>query len=59
MRNVVKGYEVSHLAVPKMHQNGINKLYNRMHGPRTSQKFLKNPKRLKMPKMPGHNPGID
>ena len=65
MRNVVKGFEISHIAVPKPHQNRINKMYSRMHSPGTGIHKIKKPAGLakssklpKMPKMPGKNPGI-
>ncbi len=34
MRNVVKGFQISHLAVPKMHAVGINNHFADFHGPR-------------------------
>lgn len=33
MRNVVKGYQFSQLAVPKMHQAAVNTHFTNFHGP--------------------------
>ena len=33
MRNVVKGFEVSHMALPKVHEVRINQGFNNYHAP--------------------------
>lgn len=59
MRNVFKGFQVSHLAVPKSIERGINNHYTSMHGgrpPRASFGLLRQPK-LQPVIRPGKNPG--
>lgn len=57
MRNVVKGFEISHIAVPKPQQDRINKMYSRMHSPSAGIRKVKKPrgptKSAKLPKNPG------
>lgn len=59
MRNVYKGFQVSHLAVPKTMEASINNHYSSMHGgrmPRASFGLLRKPTQRPVT-MPGKNPG--
>lgn len=59
MRNVFKGFQVSHLAVPKSMERGINNHYTSMHGghsPRLSFGLFRQPKQQPVTR-PGKNPG--
>lgn len=54
---------MTHLAVPKAHMQSINSQFKQMHSGVTSHtvpsSFMKaDPIRLKVPGMPGKNPGI-
>jgi hypothetical protein len=64
MRNVVKGFEFSQMAVPKVHEGKINSSFNSFHGPSVrgpTKTYLrsapKSPLR-KAPGMPGKNVGM-
>lgn len=54
MRNVFKGFQVSQLAVPKIHAAKINQSFQAMHTPRRPPA----PTIPKSAPRPGRNPGI-
>lgn len=60
MRNVVKGFQASKLAVPKVHMANINKAFNQHHAPTLKRPVLRIEKQqtAKIAKRPGKNPGI-
>jgi hypothetical protein len=61
MRNVFKGFQVSHKAVPKIHQTNINKSFSTMHAPGLKRPAIRGESGVKLPKkahkLPGRNPG--
>lgn len=61
MRNVVKGFEFSKMAVPKEHAAGINAAFNNHHAPKIgSSRLLHVPaaKHAKNATRPGKNVGV-
>lgn len=59
MRNVFKGFQVSHMAVPKIHEAKINQAYTTMHAPKPILRIRQEkPQVAKRARMPGRNPGI-
>lgn len=61
MRSVVKGFQVSHLAVPKVHEAKINSGFAAMHAPSLKRPTLRLNNRVSVSKpasRPGKNPGI-
>lgn len=59
MRNVFKGFQTSHMAVPKIHMAKINQAYTTMHAPKNITRVRQEkPQVAKRAKMIGRNPGI-
>jgi hypothetical protein len=64
MRNVVKGFQFSQMAVPKVHENNINSAFSSFHGPKqpalpNMRGFRSAPKQpMVIAKRPGKNVGI-
>ena len=61
MRNVVKGFEFSQMAVPKVHAASINSAFNSRHGPKLGSSRLLHVPVAKPPKnasRPGKNIGV-
>jgi hypothetical protein len=61
MRNVVKGFEFSQMAVPKAHAANINAAFNSHHGPKLGSSRLLHVPAAKHPKIasrPGKNVGV-
>lgn len=59
MRNVFKGFQTSHMAVPKIHMAKINQSFASMHAPKGIRQ-VREPKMqtAKRAHMPGRNPGV-
>lgn len=59
MRNVVKGFQASKLAVPKVHMAKINQAFDMHHAPSLKRPALRieTQKFAKRVKRPGKNPG--
>lgn len=60
MRNVFKGFQTSHMAVPKIHMAKINSQFNTHHAPTLKRGALRIDKQqvAKNALRPGKNPGI-
>ena len=61
MRNVVKGFQMSKMAVPKVHEKMINSGFAAMHEPKLRRPALRLNDRIGVAKnatRPGKNPGI-
>ena len=60
MRNVVKGFQVSHLALPKVHMAAINQHFNNYHAPSLHMQSPRvgKPTTAKNANRPGKNPGV-
>lgn len=60
MRNVVKGFQASKLAVPKVHQVKMNAAFNNHHAPTLKRPVLRIEKQqtAKNASRPGKNPGV-
>lgn len=60
MRNVAKGFQVSHLAVPKLHMAAINQHFTTYHAPKLhlSVPRIGKPTTAKTANRPGKNPDI-
>lgn len=54
MRNVVKGFQASHLAVPKLHVSKINKAFDVHHAPTLKRPALRQEYGSKTPKTAKH-----
>lgn len=53
MRNVFKGFQASHLAVPKLHAAKINKAFDVHHAPSLKRPALRQEYGSKLPKKAG------
>lgn len=60
MRNVFKGFQVSKMAIPKIHEAKINQGFSSMHTPSLKKSFLRQEKPItaKNASRPGKNAGI-
>jgi hypothetical protein len=59
MRNVVKGFQASKMAVPKVHAVKIQQAFDAHHAPSNVKRVRIDKPTLpkKAPRMPGRNPG--
>jgi len=51
MRNVIKGFQASKMAIPKAHMANINREFNSLHAP-SGRHYMPKPPAAPMPKMP-------